>query len=260
MRRILLLAAAAFAAFPALLAAQKTGVIAGVVVDENGHPIPDVQIVASAENARATSDSAGRFEIRNLDGGQYNVRARRIGYLPARTTADISHAGRADLHIEMQTRPPILDSVVVLADGKCPDRAFTGFYCRKRSGKGVYLTDDDIFDKNAREVGDVFRDVPGFRIELRPSIWGALPTPISTKGSRCLNALVNGRPPSPTNQMPRFADQMIAVEIYSAASDVPPEYQQYSWGGAGRQTSMYDTHGAASSEHCALVVYWTRFS
>ena len=260
MRRILLLAAVAFTALPASLAAQKTGIIAGTVVDENGQPIRDVQIVASADNAHATTDSAGHFEIRNLDGGQYNVRARRIGFLPARTTADISHAGRADLHIEMKTRPAILDSVVVLADGKCPERSFTGFYCRRRVAKGVFLTDDDIFDKNAREPGDLFRDMPGFRVELRPSIWGPMPTPISTKGSRCLNALVNGRLPSPTNQLPRFADQMIAVEIYITPGDVPTEYQQYAWGRAGRQTSMYDDHGASSSEHCALVVYWTTFS
>jgi hypothetical protein len=260
MRRILLLAAAVVAALPASLSAQKTGVIAGTIVDENGRPIPDVQVIASADNARATSDSAGHFEIRNLDAGQYNVRARRIGFLPARTTADIGHGGRADLHIEMRARPAILDSVVVVAGGKCPDRAFSGFFCRRRVGKGVFLTDDDIFDKNAREVGDVFRGVSGFRVELRPSIWGPLPTPISMKGSRCLNALVNGRLPSPTNQMPRFADEMIGVEIYVAPSDVPVEYQQYAWGGAGRQTSMYADHGGHSSEHCSVAVYWTRYN
>jgi hypothetical protein len=259
MRRFLLLAAALFAAIPASLAAQKTGVIAGTIVDESGRPIADVQVVASADNAQAMSDSAGHFEIRNLDAGQYNLRARRIGYLPTRTTADISRGGRADLHIEMKARPAILDSVIVLAEGKCADRSFTGFYCRKRFGKGVYLTDDDIFDKNAREVGDVFRGVAGFRVELRPSIWGPMPTPISTKGSRCLNALVNGRLPSPTNQMPRFADQMLGVEIYLAPSDVPAEYQQYAWGHANRQTSMYADHGSPS-EHCSLVVYWTTYS
>jgi hypothetical protein len=259
MRRILLLLAATFAVLPATLAAQKTGVIAGTIVDGNGRPLPDVQVVASADSARATSDSAGHFEIRNLEAGQYNVRARRIGYLPARTTADIGRGGRADLHIEMTERPATLDSVVIVAEGKCPDRNFSGFICRRRVGKGLFLTDDDIFDKNAREVGDVFRDVDGFRVELRPSIWGPMPTPISTKGSRCLNALVNGRLPSPTNPMPRYADQMTGVEIYVVPGDVPKEYQQFAWGAAGRQTSMY-SNNAGSSEHCALVVYWTRFT
>lgn len=259
MRRILLLAILAAVAVPASLVAQKTGIIAGVVVDEAGKPIVDAEIVASADNARALSDSAGKFEIRNLESGQYNVRIRRLGFFPARTTADLGRGGRADIHVEMKVRPAMLDSVVVVADGKCPDRSYVGFLCRKRSGKGVYMTDDDIFDKNAREIGDIFRGVPGFRIELRPSIWGALPTPLPTKGSRCLNALVNGRLPSPTNQLPHFADQMVAVEIYSSASDVPIEYQGYTWGRQGRQTQVYD-NSDASTEHCALVVYWTILS
>jgi hypothetical protein len=260
MRSILLMAALAVAALPASLRAQKTGVIAGVVVDETGKPIADAEVVASADNVRARSDSAGKFEMRNLDAGQYNVRVRHLGFFPVRTTADIGRGGRADLHIEMKVRPAILDSVIVLADGKCPERSFIGFNCRRRSGKGVYKTDDDIFDMNARELGDVFRDVPGFRVELRPSIWGPIPTPLAMKGSRCLNALVNGRPPSPTNQLPRWADQMVGVEIYASPSDVPKEYQQYSWGRQGRQTQFYSESSASSSDHCALVVYWTTLS
>jgi hypothetical protein len=260
MRSVLLLAVLAAVAVPASLAAQKTGVIAGVIVDETGKPVPDAEIVASADNARATSDSAGKFAIRDLEAGQYNIRVRRIGFMPTRTTADIGKGGRADLHIELKTRPAILDSVYIVANGKCPDRSFTGFLCRKQSGKGFYLTDDDIFDKNAREIGDIFREVPGFRVELRPSTWGPmLPVPLATKGSRCLNALVNGRPPSPTNQMPHYADQMVGVEIYASASEVPQEYQQYTWGRQGRQSQVYGDHDA-STEHCALVVYWTILS
>lgn len=259
MRSVLLLTLLAAAAVPASLAAQKTGIIAGIVVDETGRPIADAEIVASADSARATSDSAGKFAIRNLEAGQYNVRVRRIGFLPTRTTADIGRGGRADLHVELKARPQVLDSVFIVADGKCPERSFTGFLCRKRVGKGFFLTDDDIFDKNARELGDIFRDVPGFRIELRPSIWGTIPIPLATKGSRCLNALVNGRPVSTTNQLPRYADQTVGVEIYATASEVPPEYQRYTWGQQGRQSQVYRDHDAPT-EHCALVVYWTMLS
>ena len=259
MRNSLLLAAAMFVATTSTAAAQKTGVIAGNVVDEAGKPIADVEVAASAENARARSDSTGRFEIRNLEAGQYTVRARRLGYLPARITVDIGRGGKADLKIELKARPAMLDSVIVVADGKCPERSYVGFLCRRRGGKGVYMTDDDLFDKNAREIGDIFRDVPGFRIENQPTPWGRLPMPLSTKASLCLNALVNGRPAAPTNQIPRFADEMIAVEIYASPSDVPEEYQRFVWGRQGRQTQSYRDRGTGG-ERCSLVVYWTTFS
>jgi hypothetical protein len=263
MRKTLLLAAiaAAVSIFPPALAAQKTGVIAGIVLDEAGKPIPDAEVQASAENAKARTDSAGKFEIRNLEAGTYTVRARHIGYLASRMTADIGNGGRADLKIELKARPVMLDSVLIIANGNCPERSYVGFLCRRRGGKGVYLTDDDIFDKNAREIGDIFRGVPGFRIELVPTIWGRLPMPLSTKASLCLNALVNGRVASPTNPMPRFATEMIAVEIYASPSDVPDEYQRYVWGRQGRQTQSYRDHGGGSSgDRCSLAVYWTTFS
>ena len=73
--------------------------------------------------------------------------------------------------------------------------------------------------------------------------------------------LVNGRIASPTNPMPRFATEMIAVEIYASPGDVPDEYQRYVWGKQGRQTQSYRDHGGAtSSDRCSLAVYWTSFS
>lgn len=263
MRKTLLLAALATVAAVSpisLLSAQKTGTISGTVRDEAGKPVPDADVVASANNARARTDSAGHFEIKNLDDGTYAVRARRLGYLPVRLTADISHGGNVTLSIEMKVRPALLDSIVVVADGKCPEQSYTGFICRRKSGKGVYLTDDDIFDKNARELGDIFRDVAGFRIELVTTQFGRVPYPIPTRASQCLNALVNGRMAANTNPIPRFADEMISVEIYASPADVPDEYQRFVWGAQGRQSQMYRQRAASSSDRCALVVYWTRFN
>ncbi len=263
MRKTLLLAALAMVAVVSplsLLSAQKTGVISGTVRDEAGKPVPDADVVASADNARARTDTAGHFEIRNLDDGTYAVRVRRLGYLAARLTADISHGGRATLSIELKARPALLDSIVVVADGKCPEQSYTGFACRRRNGKGIYYTDDDIFDKNARELGDIFRDLPGFRIELVMTQFGRVPYPIPTRASQCLNALVNGRAATLSNPVPRFADEMIAVEIYASPSDVPDEYQRYVWGVQGRQAQAYRQRAGSSSDRCSVVVYWTRFN
>ncbi len=263
MRKTLLFAALAMVAAVSplsLLSAQKTGVISGTVRDEAGKPVPEADVVASADNARARTDSAGHFEIRNLEDGTYAIRVRRLGYLPARLTADISHGGQATLSVELKTRPALLDSIVVVADGKCPEQSYRGFMCRRKVGKGVYFTDDDIFDKNARELGDIFRDVPGFRIELVGTQFGRQPYPIPTRASQCLNALVNGRTATSTNPIPRFADEMIAVEIYASPSDVPEEYQRYVWGAQGRQAQAYRQRPGSSSDRCAVVVYWTRFN
>ncbi len=122
----------------------------------------------------------------------------------------------------------------------------------------MYLTDDDIADKGAVELGDVFDGVDGFRVEFAPSPWGRVPIPRAQHGARCLNALVNGKPMRLTNPLPRYATELLAVEIYALPSDVPPEYARYAWMPEIRQSAMAVGRDSPSSR-CSLAVYWTSY-
>ena len=243
----------------ATLVAQPSrdgGTISGVVRDPNGQPIAGADAFIVGDNKRGVTDSAGRFEITPLDGGFYRVRVRRVGFFPSEVTTDLTKNGRVDLKVELRVRPAILDSVVITAEGKCPELSFIGFHCRKRTAKGVFFTEDDLLDRGAVELGDVFRNVDGFRIEMVPGPFGAKPRPLATHGARCLNALVNGRAMALTNQLPRYAYELIAVEIYPLANDVPKEYERYVWQRSARQTAV----GTDSpNARCSLVVYWTSY-
>jgi hypothetical protein len=264
MRKIAILAAASLIAAigaPLRVRAQSKptgGTISGIVTDDSGLPIADADVFAFPETARVRTDSAGHFTITNLDGGFYNVRARHLGFAPGETSTDLSKNGHVNVKIEMTRRPVVLDSVVVLADGTCPALSYKGFNCRKRVGKGVYLTDDDLADKGAVELGEAFRDVPGFRLEIATTPYGRKPRPIPTKGSGCLNALVNGRAMALTNPLPLYATELLAVEIYSLPSEVPTEYQRYIWQRGIRQSSSHLGRDPGN-EPCSLVVYWTTY-
>jgi hypothetical protein len=240
--------------------APTGGTITGIVLDASGQAIANADVFALPDKARGRTDSTGRFSISKLEAGFYHVRVRRLGYRPTEITTDLTSNGHVDLKFELAPRPVMLDSVVVQADGKCPAVSYVGFNCRKRvaKGKGVFLTDDDIADKGAVELGEVFTDVPGFLTELRPTAYGLKPIAFAQHGG-CINALVNGRPIAVTNQLPRFATELIAVEIYATPRDVPVEYQRYIWAPGIRQSSprVGRDHG---DQACSLVVYWTSFS
>jgi len=258
-----LLVAAVLAVAPAGRAvrcqsAPVPGSITGTVTDDSGHPLADADVHAFPESAHARTDSAGRFVLTRLGSGFYHVRARRIGYTSLEITTDLAKNGHVDLKFELKARPAILDSVVIRADGKCAATQYVGFNCRRRFGKGVYLTDDDIGEKGSIELGDIFEDVPGFRTEIRFTQIGRRPVPIATRGNRCLNALVNGRPISVTNPLPHYANELIAIEIYAVPSDVPAEYQRYIWMGAARQTSAF-VQRPVTDESCSVAVYWTSY-
>jgi hypothetical protein len=244
----------------AVRAHAQGGTIAGLVVDPAGRPVRDADVMLVTETQRARTDSAGRFAISNLDKGFYRVRVRRIGFMPHEITTDLGKNGKVELSFELKLRPAILDSVVVTAEGKCSELSFTGFNCRRiLAKKGVYLTDDDLADRGAIELGDVFRDVDGFRIEIVPTGYGAKPRPLATRGARCLNALVNGRPIKSTNPLPRYAYELIAVEIYALAGDAPEEYQRYVWDRSIRQTPS-PVGKDSPKARCSRVVYWTAYT
>jgi hypothetical protein len=236
---------------------QSGGTISGVVRDVGGNPIGDAEVYAFPEKNRAKTDSAGKFSIPGLPSGFYHIRVRRIGFRPIEVTTDLNESGHVDLKIELAARPALLDSVIVQADGKCATISFTGFNCRKQRGKGLYLTDDDLADKGAIDLGEVFRDVPGFRLENRQTRYGSRPIPFSTRGG-CINALINGRPLSLSNPLPLYATELIAVEIYTLPSSVPAEYQRYVWDPTIRQTSPIVGRDR-NDQACSLVVYWTSF-
>jgi hypothetical protein len=234
------------------------GSITGTVTDEAGHPIRDADVHAFPESAHARTDSAGHFVLQKLGGGFYHVRARHLGFTSLEITTDLEKNGHVDLKFELKARPAMLDSVIIEASGKCPPMSYGGFNCRRRFGKGVYLTDDDIGDKGAIELGDIFEGLDGFRTEMRETVMGRKPVPIATRGNRCLNALVNGRPYAVTNPLPRYANELLAVEIYATPSEVPPEYQRYIWMGSARQSSAILSR-PTPTDSCSLVVYWTSY-
>ncbi|MGH7617559.1 MAG: carboxypeptidase-like regulatory domain-containing protein [Gemmatimonadaceae bacterium] len=235
------------------------GTITGSVVDESGLPLRDADVFAPPSTARARTDSSGHFRLTGLDADFYHVRARHIGFIAMEITTDLGKNGQVDLKFEMKRRPVILDSVIVQADGKCPMYHYAGFNCRRAAGKGgIYMTDDDIMDRGAIDLGDLFRDVEGFRIEPVLTRLGMMPNPIPTRGNHCLNALVNGRPFAMTNPLPRYATDLIAVEIYGTPSEVPPEYQQYVSNPTIRQSAPRIPRDSPMNR-CALAVYWTRF-
>jgi hypothetical protein len=234
------------------------GSITGSVVDDNGVPVPDADVFAPPGTARTHTDSAGRFVLANLPPDFYHVRVRHIGFQANEITTDLGKGGNVDLKFELKRRPVLLDTVVTRVEGKCPMHEYAGFNCRRRTSKGVFLTDDDIMDLGAVELGDIFRGVEGFRIEPVMTQFGLRPSPIPSRGNHCLNALVNGHPYTRANPLPRSAVEVLAVEIYALPGDVPPEYQQYVGTPEIRQSASRIPRDSPNNR-CSLAVYWTHY-
>lgn len=94
------------------LAAQGTGVIAGVVVSERtGAPLADAQVSLEGGTPAVATDASGRFRLTGLPAsGAVRLTARRLGFAPRTVDATV---GRTDVRITLTERALELGGMVV---------------------------------------------------------------------------------------------------------------------------------------------------
>lgn len=102
---------------PSVLYGQSEGAISGRVSDKTtGASIAEVVLTVSDGRRGATTDTSGYFRIRQLRSGNYDLRARRIGYRPVVIVGVQVRAGQTvDIHVEMEPQAVSVEEITVEA-------------------------------------------------------------------------------------------------------------------------------------------------
>jgi hypothetical protein len=92
---------------------------AGVIVDENGVPIPAAKITlqsGSGPSFRAETDGAGRFVVRNIPSGDYKVEARKEGFFVLANESLILRPGPNQITLTLKHAEELHEQVQVTAE------------------------------------------------------------------------------------------------------------------------------------------------
>jgi len=82
---------------------KRTLAISGVVVDENGTPLEKVDVtLKNTPYTRKTSEN-GNFEIKNLEGGIYQLVFARPGYVETTVEIAVTSTLTTDVSVTMQS-------------------------------------------------------------------------------------------------------------------------------------------------------------
>lgn len=242
---------ARFWLFPLLLAAAPAAaqsVRISVADATTGAPVAGAMVRvedAAGVLARAGfSDAQGTVVLPIAQPGRYIVRGTRTGYVPGAEIVDVGAAGEAAVGLRMQARPVGLDTVTVTGTRRGAREVGRQTFERRRvMGNGIYLDSAYVAQVRARWPGELLQAVPGIQMQMVTGREGWR-RPHTRLGRRCLTNLVNGLPYY--GGWPRWVQleetlrrtDVVAVEVYREADEVPPEYRRYT----GR---------------CGLVIYWT---
>ena len=225
-------------------------VLAGVVTDTLDRPLRAAEVRAGGKVA--LTDSLGRFRIDSITADPTYVLIRRIGYQWAETEIE-RQPDALEIHIVARLEPSAVQLGTVVVNGKRLDGFLMkeGFYERQQGASGTFL-DAEKLARAGYTYSGVLGSIPG--VQVRVGNFGALvPTGVATQGlgrGRCaMDVFLDGTlvrwasEAGINNVIPR--DQLMAVEVYPRATEVPARY---------RQMGRMDGNGMV----CGAILLWSK--
>lgn len=147
---------------PARRLRRGDGHLTGTVVTAQGQPLAGA-IVNLLDGPRTRTNDRGQWTLVDAPLGTRVLEVRAISYYPDRRAVDVV-AGAAPVRVVLLTLKAVLDTVRVTA-ARLADHG-SGFETRRRTlGLGRFLTREDIAKRAVMSTSDLFRTVPGVRVE-----------------------------------------------------------------------------------------------
>lgn len=224
---------------------QQSATLSGRVTDRStGKGVRNTQIVLLSDSRSVASDSAGKYLFPGLPAGLSQLIIRASNFPARQIIVELAEGQVTELPIHLdstafgrlvaaQSLPP----VGVTAPAPIGSYRLIAFERRRLTGRGQYLTEDDILKSGAYTVADAVRAMRGVTYECGGG--GGCFVRMTRAPMQCLPEYViddqvmnDFGPTTPIRDI-------VALELYTGPSDVPGEY-------AGRNSG------------CGVVVIWTR--
>ena len=212
-----------------------------IVSDTTDAPVADAEVLVPALHVRRRTDPIGRLALSAMPAGDYLVVARRFGFLPdSQLTRIRATDAEVTVAFRLRTSAHVLDTARI--ESKALRDKMVDFERRRASGRGAFITRDDIEQRHPLTLADLLRTVRGLtirtsggRTELRfvranSRIDGVdCPPELWFDGVRTFDATVDELDP----------DEVEGIELYRGIGQIPAEYLSRTAG-------------------CGVVLIWTR--
>lgn len=237
-----LLALVAALCAPLLASAQLPQTrVSGSAVSETGEKVVGAQVyVIGAANQAASTNDDGMFELFVLNSTSPRLVLRRIGFRPETLSVTLPMPV-GPLVVQMKRVIQMVRPVVVSATSGDQNSILAVVKERERtSGNGHFVYRAEFMRHGPAKFSDILRRIPG--ISFGRTRTAALA--IRLRGNSCPplywidNQPLLGIPFDPDVMPPSTIE---AIEVYSGASLVPPQFQ-----------------GPPSAQGCGAIVIWTR--
>lgn len=222
-----------------VLREDANGLIRGVVLDlTTGEPITEVAVrlhpPGGGEPVLRTTNLQGRFFFPLQLPGTYGIELFRIGYGTVRDSIRLDEGAEVDVVAELALEAIALEPVVVTSSRRSRLDS-NGFFDRRRTLSGRFITRDFIEERQPMYLADLLRSVPSLRVTPLPNGQGSA---ITGRGGCFPTYYLDGVRLVESASLDWYINpsDLEGVEVYGSGA-TPPQYQ------GGR---------------CGTVVMWSR--
>ncbi|MEO5568886.1 MAG: carboxypeptidase-like regulatory domain-containing protein [Gemmatimonadaceae bacterium] len=234
--------------------------LAGSPVDGQSSPLPSrvrgriisglsntgvsaVRIVLALDGRTVTTDTAGRFVFPDLPAGPHRLYIRAIGFRATQIDVDLKPGDDVERTVPLDPVPVWLTTLdPMVTEGEANYR-MRDFERRRRSGRGQYVTDEEIHRGGFANLQDATRGMRGLTLHCGGSAnvsgGSGCRIQVTRAPKNCQpQYIVDGRGDNSFGPLTPIRD-IVGIEIYLGPSDVPGEF-------------------AGSDAGCGVVAVWTR--
>jgi hypothetical protein len=227
---------------PAQALQSGTSIIVAFVIDTAGRPVPGAEVQVVGTSVKGSTDDAGRVALLAVPAGKTVLRLRRLGFAELTVPISVTPGMTPESRYTMMPVATDLKSVVVKANMLKPERyaktgKYDGFYRRRASGSGTFMTREQIDERNAQKSEDLLRMVTGVRIRYR----GTAPVVMFLRCQQVAVYIDGIRSHDPFRDYFALSPLDIeAMEVYHGMAQVPPEFSPH-------------------PNDCGAIVVWSRW-
>jgi hypothetical protein len=228
--------AALLAASPAGAQATSASLRGRVIDHATTKPIVAARITLLSDRRSVTTDSAGRFLFLPLSAGVHRFVIEASPFPPTQLIVDVSANQDLVRTIELDSIDVQKLAPVSVSASEIIDHRFDAFRRRRSTGRGQYLTREEIERNGSSTLQDALRPMRGITMDCYGS---GCYVRMARAPMRCLpDYVVDERVDNQFGPLTPIRD-IEALEVYSGPSDVPGEF-------AGRTAG------------CGVIVIWTK--
>jgi hypothetical protein len=235
-------------------AGAQSSIAGRVMSADTKAPVMGAELIVLGQDRKATSDSAGRFSIRDIKSGNVFLVTRAVGFKPDTARLELFEDESISRDISLAASATTLGEVVVRDSARLPVPAkLRAFDERRRAAVGGQFIDSTVIAKwENRKAGDLFSIIRGVDVQRQRGeayLTGSRAAPsiragVSARPVTCfMDVYLDGAPVALANTMYDIntlgLNHVAAIEVYSSTANVPAQYNRTSRG-------------------CGVVLIWTK--